>query len=176
MDVASVVRHVMVDIETLGSRPGSIVTSIGGVRFGDEGLGPPFYRTVNVFDALMAGLTIDSETVTWWRTQPKESRAAITAKAAERTLGEALHEFAAFLLEPPDPRVWAKGQAAGLERPWRYHATRDVRTVLSMAPPDLTLPQGRVIAHHALHDAMHQAEQVRAVYRALGLKLDAGRE
>jgi hypothetical protein len=49
------VKNVMIDIETLGTRPGSVILSIGACRFGADGIGEEFYRAIDVLDSLMAG-------------------------------------------------------------------------------------------------------------------------
>lgn len=176
-------NDVMVDIETLGTAPGSVVVSIGAVRFGDDGLGAEFYRVVDVLDSLLAGLRVDEATVGWWRTQPPGAKAALSAKDARRTLAEALYDFGRFLDGSDAARVWAKGPdfdlvllqaahvAVGVLLPWKYRNARDVRTILALSS------EGHQVKrvgdeHHALTDARYQAEQVRAVYRALGLRLD----
>lgn len=177
-------RHAMVDIETLGALPGSVILSIGAVYFDDDGLGAEFYRTIDVFDSLLHGLTIDPATVSWWRGQTPQAQAATRAPAALRTLTTALDEFDTFLdgFSPAgSPCVWAKGpdfdlvllQAAYtlLKRrlPWKYRDARDVRTAIDMAQGVAFAEQ--TAKHHALEDAKYQAEQLRIVYKHLGLTL-----
>ena len=174
----------MVDIETLGTEPGSVVVSIGAVQFDDDGLGAEFYRVVDVLDSLLAGLRVDESTLEWWRKLPAAARGALYAVEARRELGEALEDFGRFIdsSSPAESNLWAKGpdfdlvllqaayKAAGKRIPWKYRNARDVRTVLGMSRAGLLVNAG--VHHHALADARHQAEQVRAVYRDLGLRLD----
>lgn len=175
--------HVMVDIESLGIVPGSAILSVGAVYFGDEGLGAEFYRTVDLFDSLMHGLTIDVETVGWWRDQTPAARAVASDAGARRSLGDALHEFARFIDVAPGAHcLWAKGpdfdlvmlqaayRAAGLKRPWSFRHARDVRTAVAMARG--VAFGAREQKHHALEDAKYQAEQIRIVYKHLNLRLD----
>ena len=58
--------HIMVDIETLGTRLGAVVLSAAFVRFTDEA-----HMSVNlsVPDQEMIGLEKDESTLEWWRIQ-----------------------------------------------------------------------------------------------------------
>lgn len=172
--------NVMVDIETLGVRPGSVVLSIGAVQFSDAGLGAGFYRAIDVFDSLMCGLAVDPETVEWWRKQPPEIRGAVMNEP--HRLEDALRAFAKFIdRRPAEDMVWAKGpdfdlvlldaayRAVGLRLPWSYRMARDVRTMVALAPD--VEPQQNNAKHNALRDAEYQADHVMRVYQRLGLKL-----
>lgn len=100
--------HVMVDIESLGLKPGAVILSIGAVQFSDAGFGASFYRAIDVFDSLMHGLTINPETVEWWRKQSAEARGALMSDP--HPLDAALQDFAKFLdRRPLETEVWAKG-------------------------------------------------------------------
>lgn len=171
----------MVDIETLGRLPGSVILSIGAVQFGDVGFGESFYRTIDVFDSLTAGLKIDESTIEWWRTQPESARAVAQDRNAMRSLDTALAELGYFV--GSDDFVWAKGPDFDLvllqsaytllnkRIPWKYKNARDVRTILSLTPDivkDIISPK----KHHALTDAKDQAVLVIAAYKTLGLTLD----
>jgi hypothetical protein len=173
--------HVMVDIETLGTRSGSVVVSIGAVQFSDAGFGASFYRSIDVFDSLMHGLVIDPETVEWWRKQSPETRGAVMAEP--HRLRDALHAFARFIDRGPSwCDLWAKGpdfdlvlmeaayEAAGMKKPWAYRNARDVRTLLALVP-DIGQTQINPAKHNALRDAEYQADQVIRAYERLGLKL-----
>lgn len=171
-------RHAMVDIETLGTRPGSVILSIGAVRFDESGLGEQFYRAIDVFDSLMHGLVVDPDTVGWWREQSAVARGALKPALPLR---EVLAGFTAFVTKPPVPCVWAKGpdfdlvmlgaayRALGMKQPWSYRNARDVRTMLALAPLGGQLVPG--VKHNALDDAVYQAEQVRTAAFNLGCVL-----
>jgi hypothetical protein len=169
----------MVDIETLGTRPGAVIVSIGGVFFDDDGIDKPFYSAIDVFSSLMAGLVVDTEAVAWWRKQSNEARGPLLN--GRHGLGAALQDFARWI--DGAVTVWAKGpdfdlvllQAAyellGQQIPWSYRNARDVRTVLALADVD---PIKSGTKHHALDDAKAQAESVQRAYHALGKKLGPG--
>lgn len=173
----------MVDIETLGTKPGSVILSIGACRFDDTGIGERFYRPIDVFDSLMHGLTVDQATVGWWRLQSAEARGAL---APGQPLAATLDEFVSFIGAKNDAErntlVWAKGpdfdlvllEAAyallpGRKKPWSYRTARDVRTILALATP--TEPVAAGVIHHALHDAEKQAVDVIDAAKKLGVSL-----
>ena len=64
--------HAMIDIETLGTKPGCIIQSIGAVLFDPFGKPVemyPFYRNISKQSCLDIGLTEDPNTVKWWSEQ-----------------------------------------------------------------------------------------------------------
>ncbi len=68
-------QNVMIDLETLGTRPGSVILSIGAVEFDrDLGLGREFYVELNQASSITAGLTTDDATVDWWLDQEDAAR------------------------------------------------------------------------------------------------------
>jgi DNA polymerase III epsilon subunit-like protein len=171
-------KHVMVDIETLGLKPGSVILSIGACRFDEGGVSEErFYRPIDVFDSLMTGLKVDEATVGFWRMQLPEARSALSPG---RPLRETLEAFAEYVKGVP--LLWAKGpdfdlvlldaacEAVGMKKPWSYRVARDVRTMLALAPSFGTVPEG-TLAHHALSDAVYQATQVIAAAKELGVVL-----
>jgi hypothetical protein len=161
-------RHIMVDLETLGTAPGSVIASIGAVAFDPvEGiLGETFYAVIDPADAQRCGLRIDGETVLWWLRQGDEARAALTG-GTRVSLFTALSAFSTFWERHKAKTFWGHGanfddpllasayRAQRLDPPWLYYDSRCTRTLFELAgvKPDRTAG-----AHHnALDDAMAQA-------------------
>jgi hypothetical protein len=69
---------VMIDLETLGRRPGCVVLSIGAVEFGPAGLGREFYIVLDIFGQKSLGLHEDPDTLAWWEAQSIEARQVLT--------------------------------------------------------------------------------------------------
>lgn len=69
-------KDVMVDLETLGKRPGCPILSIGAVYFDPltGELGPEMYEVVNLESCMKLGLVVDPETEKWWSEQSEEAR------------------------------------------------------------------------------------------------------
>lgn len=68
-------NHVMLDLETYGTRPNSVILAIGAVAFNPSSpkLGPEFYSVINYKSSLTAGLLADLATIEWWSRQGAEA-------------------------------------------------------------------------------------------------------
>jgi DNA polymerase III epsilon subunit-like protein len=155
--------NVMLDLETLGNRPSSVIVAIGAVKFGSGLLGDSFYRRIDAESCAAVGMTMDTSAVMFWLKQPEAARLEIT-KPGE-PLATVLQEFALWIEK--DAVVWGNGasfdpvvlthayRAAGVKVPWRYVNERCYRTVKALfpnVPPDFSGTQ-----HNALDDAKSQA-------------------
>lgn len=177
--------HIMVDLETWGTTPGSDIRSIGAVVFDPVTgvLGDEFY--VNVHGGYAYGLSRDPSTEAWWSQQSKEAQAELYRDPMD--LKNGLLDFGKWwAVRCPhtsgtgDPATfWAHGphfdeallaacyRAVGLAAPWHYRAPRDTRTIYEAAG-GIELPfEGE--KHYALDDARHQARCVIEAYRRLGI-------
>ena len=166
----------MIDIETLGSTPGSVITSIGAVRFNLAGTHESFYYRIDPESCIAAGLTLDVSTVLWWMKQSDEARAEFD-KPAE-PLEKVLHYLAAFLHDSGvQPAVWGNSagfdcgllaaayRATGIEVPWRCSHERCYRTLKNLFP---YIPLTRTGTHHnALDDATTQALHAIDILRSM---------
>lgn len=175
---------VMVDLETMGTRPGSAIASIGAVAF-DPVAGvigeASFYRTISLASCQQAGLVIDGDTVGWWLQRGDEARAALLAGAAP--LAGVLQHFAAWWRMSKGGVIWGHGgnfdepmlsaayEAVGHIRPWHYADGRCTRTIFAAAKVTPDRAQG--VHHNALDDARAQAVAVCRAYDALGLSAAA---
>ncbi len=164
-------NHIMLDIESLGTRPGCVVMSIGAVAFDHiQGLGPEFYIVINQKSCEAAGLTTDKGTVGWWMRQSPEAQSVLRdSRSGGVTLAEALDQFADYAKQfGPEVRVWGCGanfdntivshlyHAAGKRQPWKYVNDRCYRTLKNLVP--LVAMERSGTYHNALDDAKSQAE------------------
>ena len=122
-------KHVAIDLETMGVSPQAAIIAIGAVEFDvgydeDAGhyfqLGREFYVNVDLQSSIDEGLKIDASTVMWWLTQSDKARASLIAEKPV-LLGRALDELYRWwptwtkpgeIHPTTDPRVcaWARGQ------------------------------------------------------------------
>ena len=171
---------VMIDIETLGTKPGAVILSIGAVMFGPAGLGATFYAPVSLTSCTDVGLSIDASTVAWWMRQSDAARAAAFAPGAA-PVTEVLIRFAAWLNGRGAEHPWCHGatfdvpllcaayEACHLVVPWWYASVRDTRTLYDLA--GLKVDRSEGTHHNALDDAIAQAKtavQAMRVLRARG--------
>lgn len=167
--------HIMLDLETWGTRPGSAIRSIGAVVFGPESgaLGDTFYRNITDASCETAGLTKSASTIKFWEEQGEAAKAALLVDP--RPLDEVLVDFTAWFRRVSGRFVWGHGasfdpvlleaayEALFYEAPWSFWDVRCCRTVLAMANRK-PLRQGGT-HHNALDDAVAQARAVIAAFR-----------
>lgn len=163
-------RHLMLDIETLGTSPGCVVLSIGAVEFGLQGnITGKFHSHLDTSDQTQKGLHIDAKTVEWWLDQDKVAQEALLS--AERFHPK--HVIEAFIdtFAWENIQVWANGasfdfpiikalfEAYDFKLPWPYYSEMDFRTVKNMVGKNNfnRLRVRPTLAHDALSDAEAQA-------------------
>lgn len=165
---------VMLDLETMGLRAGSSVLSIGAIAFrlGDleiDPSAPKFHVGIDLLDSLLAGLSIDVETLRWWTDQTPEAKRAILA-LPRVGLDQAIVDFARFLQSIGPNRLWVNGSDAfwlaevynrrGLKEPWSHRDVRDCRTLWEAAGISSATRTTPVLPHDALSDCEAQATDV----------------
>ncbi|MDP1873608.1 3'-5' exonuclease [Phenylobacterium sp.] len=173
--------HVMLDLETMGSSPGSAIVAIGAVAFDPVSSleGETFYRVIDLASSVRAGLTMDADTVIWWLKQSPLARHALTGPA--EPLDAALASFSAYWRRVGGTHLWGHGggfdeplldaayRAGGQKTPWRYSQARCTRTIFEIAGVQPDRSQGT--HHNALDDARAQAEAVCLAYSVI--RIDA---
>jgi hypothetical protein len=180
-------RHVMLDLETWGTRPGSALRSIGAIDFEPTGeIGTNgFYRNIDDQSCADAGLTIDPQTAAWWEKQSSESRQVISLD--QLPLLSVIEEFHRWWRMQAAQFVWCQGAnfdeplwaaacfAVGCVVPWKYWDTRCTRTIYHAARFDPRSVHREGVHHKALDDAIFQARCVQESFRRLSgiLQIDA---
>lgn len=179
--------QVMLDLETLGTKPGCKVLSIGAVTFGPYGVMDTFYIEVKR-DEGQEMLEEDPDTVEWWSRQTPEAKTLLgTPDSEKHSLTGALIAFNTWLRDvaPSDERgnlkvaVWGNGadfdnailahcyKAVKVKQAWPYWGNRCYRTLKGLRPDIKLERQGT--HHNALDDAASQAEHATAICKALNL-------
>lgn len=164
-------KHIMVDIETMGTRPMAPVLSIGAVVFSEKGgLLGDFYEECSMSSAFV-GARPSVSTIQWWMKQADGPRLKLAN--AKGTHSEMLNGFSKWVLDVDGLcGVWGNGAAFDnvllkeafmrekIECPWPFWADRCYRTVKSM----FNEPFDRVGDHHnALDDAKTQATHLLSI-------------
>lgn len=150
------IPHVMIDLETMGTRSDAAIVQIGAVEFDPliNLVGPPgaqattlpfggFEQSVSLQSSIIAGGTVDQSTIDWWRRAPATARLSIQTDT--RPLVDVLHAFLRWFPPGEYTRVWAHGaafdlpilenalRAFNLTPPWSYKYVRDTRTLFDFA-------------------------------------------
>ena len=163
-------RQVVVDLETLSTRPNSGITSIGAVAFTlQDGIVDEFMINVDPASCKSYGLHIDKSTVDWWATQPKE--AIDSWRKDPVPLEDAMNKFVDFYGDKSIP-IWGNGSVFDItilessmyalgygtgELPWKFWDIYDMRTLTSILGRKL---EKTGINHNALHDAIAEAKLI----------------
>ncbi len=166
--------HLMLDIESLGVRPGAVILSAVLVRFADEA-----HCSVNLDrqEQCALGCEVDPKTAEWWSTQsPDAWRAATVNPLPVRPALEYLASWIAWA--GPDPLIWCHGatfdapllgelyRRASVPCPWPFWSVRDTRTLYDLAGVDVkayAVPP----PHVALNDALGQTRAANAALKVL---------
>ena len=168
--------QLMLDLETLDTKPSAIVLSIGAVLFNQSGIHSEFYTELNFETQLLAKRTQSQSTLNWWLNQ----QAGRKFNLPSEDYGYQLKEFLNWLknemvfYNPADFRIWGNGStmdvsiiedllcSAGLSIPYHYWQIRDLRTfrelVADVEKIDESYYEGE--KHNALTDAKAQAKYV----------------
>ena len=170
----------MLDIETLGTVPGSVIRTIGAVKFDNDGIISTFYEKIDVNSSIKAGLTMQWDTLQWWMAQSQSALKDIVANDGMH-LYTALVRFSDWYTERkinPDGSItvdnnipiWGNGatfdnvlieeayRKAEVFIPWNFNVHRCYRTIRLLYP---NLPFVRKGVHHnAVDDAISQAEHL----------------
>lgn len=137
---------IMFDLETLGRKPGCVVTSIGAVKFGfSKGITDRFKINISVDDSVKNyGLKLDKDTIKWWEGQPKEARDSWLHNPEPVQLNYAVDQFINWMGYDKSRLIYSHGASfdipiitelfsvLGLEKPWHYRQEMDSRTIFNM--------------------------------------------
>ncbi len=179
--------HVMIDLETLGTRPDAAIIQVGAVLFEPVSGGKllnhkGFNRHVLVQDG--SG-TIDHGTLCFWLTEHSAMRMGEALSDRAEPLATVLQALVEWPFEAHGLSweavggVWAKPAdfdlpilksafaRVGRDVPWDRRAARDVRTLFSLAGGEPDIDWTGFTHHDAFDDAVGQAMQVQKAFGAM---------
>jgi len=170
------VTDLMIDIETLGTGPDSVVCSVGAVAMDMDKLqvlGIHGHWALDWNSQIRAGRKIDPDTVAWWMQQHDLARQALVSPNARQAHTPViLREISEFFARVKPAGVWANGadfdcvliqslyRSFEQPAPFNFRQHRCYRTVRALCPYVQSRPMGNKVAHNALHDALYQADQL----------------
>jgi len=158
------VYNVMIDLETMGTRPESAICSIGAVKFDiDRGIYDEYHQSINLKSCEKVGMVFNADTLTWWLKQ--DEKAYNFWIDSKNNIRDVLISFGKWL--GPNAFVWGNGamfdltilenayQRFGLWVPWKYPHALCYRTVAKIFPFIEYKHNGT--QHLAIDDARSQA-------------------
>ena len=165
-------EEVMIDIETLSTRPNAVILTIGAIKFDRKG--PlkkleemdQFYVRISKESCELSGMIIDEGTVQWWSRQDKEIQYEALENPVDRLeIKDALVKLKEWIGH--STLIWGNGsdfdctilteayKLCNLKPPWSFWNTRDVRTAFDFGKVHVwDLPDN--FKHHPVHDCYRQ--------------------
>ncbi|MCI2229561.1 3'-5' exoribonuclease [Polaribacter sp. MSW13] len=178
----------MIDIETLGTKPGSVILSIAAVEFDLKTgkTGSIFYQDIDLDSCVKQGLSIDVSTVLWWLEQPKEIQNTIII-GHRNQLKNVLRRFGMWISDntPKDVKIWGNSarfdlglleaayDSCNMRLPWNHYNECDVRTIVMFAPDIKKEMKFEGIKHNPIYDCKHQIRYCSKIYQTLNFPKDA---
>lgn len=176
-------KSIMVDIETLGTRPGSAIISIGMVAFDGSAITASQGWALDSADWIG---DIDPSTVKWWTEQSQAAR-EYSFNGKLRAM-DIVHQISDFVNRYGSDECWANDPDFDVvllkswwhklsERsmlpgrfPIAYRTCRSYRTICAEARRlGISIPAYSGTAHNPVDDAANQARVVMAIRKNLGV-------
>jgi len=171
----------MLDLETLGTRPGCVILTLGAVKFDPYSLrdpGPGIYFRVDVDEQTALGREVQEDTLNWWLEQSDDIREEALGENDRVSLNTLYRDLNKFLVGVDS--IWAQGplfdfailenlyRQCGWPTPWQYWQIRDSRTLFGVHGDPRV--KGKAGLHNALEDCVSQATAVQQIYKKLGIE------
>lgn len=169
-------EYIMLDIETLGTAPGSAILSISAVEFNKEGeTGEEFHYDITLESCEEVGLEVDTGTILWWMKQSNEARAQFTDDRKRIVIGEALNrlnQWVALRKAQGFEKVFAKDpdfdcnliedacKKVGYPFPFKYTEKIAIRTLSWLRPEFEAAEKFTGVKHNGIDDCKHQIKYV----------------
>lgn len=172
-------KHIMVDVESLGTVASAAIMSIGACKFDlatgaidDSG----FYASISIESNLDYDRRIQEDTLLWWLKQ--EAAAQNVFHESKVALPVSLHELSNWI-GSDDYTIWSNGadfdipmlthayNQVQLEVPWKFFNIRCFRTYKNLPGAGGIRAPALGVEHNALSDAYQQAQTVCAIHAAL---------
>ena len=173
---------VMLDIETLGTRPECVVVTLGAVKFNPYTLddpGPGIYMRLDADEQLALGREVQDETMRWWLDQAEDVREEALGDGNDRIkLEEMYRQLNRFLVGVDS--IWCQGPAfdivileniyrqMGWPTAWQFWQIRDSRTLFGVHGDPRE--KNKAGLHNALEDCVSQAQGVQKIYYRLEIE------
>lgn len=178
--------NIMIDIETLGTSPNSVIATIGAMKF-DRSTNlksfeemTSFYYRIDLQSCQSLGMITEEDTAKWWDNQDEKSREEIYSTENRVSIQQALEELSEFIGNNPYTTVWAQGphfdctilenayKKCNLQVPWAFWNVRDCRTLFDIANLRLKNIPGEY-PHHSLYDCYKQVKGVKTALSLISL-------
>ena len=175
------VKHGMVDLETLGNSHDTVVLTIGACKFDPFSNAEPIEKLHLKLDTTSQesmGRQVNDDTLAWWGKQPAEIRREafspddrVSIQDAHAVISEWAKDISTIWCQGPSfdfPIIKHLFESNDLVVPWNWWRERDARTVQTLIPFD----KKDIIkfeAHRADEDCVAQSKTVQYVFKELNI-------
>ena len=181
---------VMLDLETLSTRPNAVILILAAIKFKrsenyneqiiDKNLEKldTFYRRIKISSCTEVGLIQSQETIDWWAKQNDDVKNEAINNKDRVLLQDALKDFSVWFKEGTNGCIWGNGSdfditilgeaynRCNIEIPWKFWLVRDLRTILDIGKIRINSIQQTKL-HHALYDCYRQIVAITKALRNL---------
>ena len=172
---------IMLDLESLGTRPDCAILTLGAVKFDPftpDAFGDSLYFRIDVDEQLALGREVQEDTLKWWAKQADDVREEALGEEGRVSLETMYRDLNRFCVGVEN--IWCQGPAfdivileniyrqQGWPTPWQFWQIRDSRTLFGVHGDPRE--KGKAGLHNALEDCISQAQGVQAIYHALKLE------
>lgn len=172
-------KHIMVDLETLGTTADAVILSIGAVKFDLESNkidDAGFYASISVESNLDYQRRVSEDTLLWWFKQPAAAQQVFHEPKV--ALPAALADYSDWV-GTDDYTMWSNGADFDLPMlahafvqqqmtvPWKYRNSRCFRTYKNLPGAKNIRVADAGVKHNALSDAVTQVKTLQAIHAAL---------
>ena len=174
--------HGMIDLETLGVLPDTVIMTLGAVKFDPYSDAEPhseLYMRLDVEEQTeVYSRTILDDTLAWWATQPQEIQDEAFLSTDRTSVEDTLAQLNKYLVGVD--KIWCQGPVfdicilENLYRQydkhfnWVFWNIRDSRTLFGLMQED-PRKKYKFAAHNALEDCRIQSKCIQEVYAELQL-------
>lgn len=176
--------NIMLDLETVGTHPGSGILSIGACTFTTDYVDKSpivnksfFYAGISFNSLKDEGFDYCNETLKWWLDQAPDAYAK--AFSGTDSISSALYKFTAWIATLGcEPVIWGNGsdfdnailaaayKKMGMVQPWKYKNSRCYRTLKELYPA-IKPAEFKGLRHDPVSDALNQAVHAELILEAI---------
>lgn len=163
-------NHLMIDFETLDTKPTSVVLSLGLVLFNKYNILASNYFEFEIAGQIENKRTMSADTIMWWLNQTNGRKFTPPAEHYSTTLGKIIYWIeTVYQSHGKAENIWANDpdfdcaileDLIPLSIPYKYYHKRSLRTFVQYVGNNVKVPRTEGQHHNALIDALDQTRYV----------------
>lgn len=173
--------HGTIDLETLDTKPGATILSLGAVKFDPKSDSEPhseLYIKIDIDEQDKLGRSVSDSTIEWWSKQDPAAMEEAFDPEGRLSVEEALRQVTKWCVGLDV--LWGQGygfdmtiledmyRSVGMPIPWNFWQVRDSRTLFAACNKDPRKILGQNNLHNALADAYFQGKGIQLAYKEIG--------